>query len=89
MGELQHGTYDDECDGLTLEEVNAFYGFGEDGEPPADEDSNQLNDSEEQEGSDGESEADMELDEIEPRSVDVIDLEEMKVCFFYELENNH
>ena len=32
MGELQHGVYDDECEGLTEEEINAFYGFEEDGE---------------------------------------------------------
>ena len=32
MGELQHGVYDDECEGLTKEEINAFYGFEEDGE---------------------------------------------------------
>lgn len=34
MGELQHGSYDydDECEGLTGEEINAFYGFAEDGE---------------------------------------------------------
>lgn len=80
MGELQHGTYDDECEGLTLEEVNGFYGFGEDGEPQADEDSNQSNEG--QESSDEESEADIEL---ESRSGDVIDLEhdfDMEVCFF-------
>lgn len=32
MGELQHGVYDDECEGLTEEEINAFYGIAEDGE---------------------------------------------------------
>jgi len=34
LGELQHGIYDydDECEGLTEEEINAFYGFTEDGE---------------------------------------------------------
>jgi hypothetical protein len=32
LGELQHGIYDDECEGLTEEEINAFYGFEEDGE---------------------------------------------------------
>jgi hypothetical protein len=32
LGELQHGVYDDECEGLTEEEINAFYGFEEDGE---------------------------------------------------------
>lgn len=83
MGELQHGTYNDECEGLTLEEVNSFYSFGKDGEPQADEDSDQSN--EEQEGSDNESEADMELDEPGLGSGDVIDLEhdfDMEVCFF-------
>ena len=33
MGELEHGTYDDEREGLTHEEVNALFGFEEDGEP--------------------------------------------------------
>ena len=84
MGELQHGTYDNECEGLTLEEVNSFYSFGEDGDLQADEDSYQSNEG--QEGSDDnneESEADMELDER--GLVDVIDLEHdfnMEVCFF-------
>ena len=32
MGELQHGVYDDECLDLNEEEINAFYGFEEDGE---------------------------------------------------------
>ena len=27
MGELQHGTYNDECEGLTQEEINVVYGF--------------------------------------------------------------
>ena len=31
MGELQHGVYDDICEGLNEEEINAFYGFEEDG----------------------------------------------------------
>ena len=32
MGELQHVVYDDECLDLNEEEINAFYGFEEDGE---------------------------------------------------------
>ncbi len=32
MGELQHGVYDDECLDLNEQEINAFYGFEEDGE---------------------------------------------------------
>ena len=27
MGELQHSIYDDECEDLNEEELNAFYGF--------------------------------------------------------------
>jgi hypothetical protein len=86
MGELQHGTYDDECEGLTLEEVNAFYDFGEDGERQADEDSNKSNEG--QNDSDDnyeEIEADMELDEPGPGSGNVIGLEhevDMEVCVF-------
>lgn len=85
MGELQHGTYDDECEGLTLEEVNVYYDFGDDGETEADEEFNKG-----QEDSDDnceESEADMELDE--PGSEDVIEPLEhgfgMEVCFLYEI----
>ena len=32
MGELKHGIYDDECVGLTGEEINVFYDFEENGE---------------------------------------------------------
>jgi hypothetical protein len=32
MGELQHGIYDDECKGLAANDINAFYGFDENGE---------------------------------------------------------
>ena len=42
MGELQHGVYDNECEDLNEEELNAFYGFEEDGEfQGLDESSNQ------------------------------------------------
>ena len=75
LGELQHGTYNDECDGLTLEEVNSFYDFGEDGEPQFDndEDPDQLDEEREEDSGDNyeEGEVDMELDE--PGSRDVID----------------
>ncbi len=49
MGELQHGMYNDEYEGLTQEEINALYGFDKDGEPIDIEDSDQLDDLEEQE----------------------------------------
>jgi hypothetical protein len=53
LGELQHGTYDDECEGLTLEEVNGFYDFSEEGESQfGDEDPDQSD--EEQEEDSGE-----------------------------------
>lgn len=53
MGELQHGVYnyDDECEGLTEEEINAFYGFAEDGES-LDLDGTSDQGSEDSEGSD-------------------------------------
>jgi len=47
MGELQHGMYNDEYEGLTQEEINALYGFDKDGEPIDIEDSDQLDDLEE------------------------------------------
>ena len=70
MGELQHGTYNDECEGLTQEEINAFYGFGKDGEPIYMEESNQLDDLEEQE--------DKSYEEIKEHFVPNIE-----VCFSY------
>ncbi|KAF4621495.1 hypothetical protein D9613_001244 [Agrocybe pediades] len=33
MGALANGSYDDDCLGLTVEEINEFYGFGPSGEP--------------------------------------------------------
>jgi hypothetical protein len=74
MGQLQHGVYDDECEGLTPEEINAFYGFDEDGGlQGGDEDSDRSDEEEEEDSGDNyvESEADMELDE--PGSGDVTD----------------
>jgi hypothetical protein len=53
MGEIQHGTYDDECEGLTYEEINALYGFGTNGDPEI---------GEEEEASDDESRADFDSD---------------------------
>jgi len=32
MEKLQHGIYDNECEGLTHKEINTFYSFGEGGE---------------------------------------------------------
>ncbi|KIJ89920.1 hypothetical protein K443DRAFT_56982, partial [Laccaria amethystina LaAM-08-1] len=57
LGELQHGVYDDECEGLREEEINAFYGFAEDGESlvldetpdQGSEDSDEYNDEEQNE----------------------------------------
>jgi hypothetical protein len=53
MGQLQHGVYNDvdrdECEGLTQKEINAFYDFGEDGEPQgSDEDANQSDEEQEE-----------------------------------------
>ena len=81
MGELQHGFYDDECEGLTPEEINAFYGLSESEEP---QDSNEDTDqSDEEQGDHEESEADMELDE--EGFGEILDLDhgfDMKVHFF-------
>ncbi|KAF8816662.1 hypothetical protein BYT27DRAFT_7004150, partial [Phlegmacium glaucopus] len=49
MGELQYGTYDDECEGLTPEEVNGFYNFGEDREPQVDDEDPDRSDEEQEE----------------------------------------
>lgn len=60
MGELQHGAYDDECEGLNEEEINAFYGFEETHE--LDESSNQSDEDEDEDDSDGNLE-EFEMDE--------------------------
>lgn len=44
MGGLQHGVYDDECEGLTGEEINAFYGFEEDEESQVSDESPERSD---------------------------------------------
>jgi len=33
MGELEHGSYSDECSGMNELEINTFYGFDLNGEP--------------------------------------------------------
>ena len=66
MGELQHGVYDDdECKGLTGEEINAFYDFDNDGESQVLDKTDQDSDSDEYDDSDDhleESEVDEELE---------------------------
>jgi len=78
LGELQHGAYDD-CEGLTEEEVNAFYGFNKDGESwVVDEDMGQSeaqdSDDSDDDGHSEEFEVDAEQDEQE--DADVIDQED-------------
>ena len=46
MGELEHGTYDDDCEDLTEEEINAFYNFNENGELLSDEEDPDQSDDE-------------------------------------------
>jgi hypothetical protein len=67
LGELKHGAYDDECEGLSEEEINAFYGFENDGEMQAlDESSDQSDEDEDNnEGSLDEFEMDEEWIESE------------------------
>lgn len=50
MGQLQHGVYNDECEGLTPEEINAFYDFGEDEEPQGSDSDEDANRSDEEQG---------------------------------------
>lgn len=68
MGELQHGIYDDECEGLTEEEINAFYGFEEDGELQVLDESPDQSD-EDDSGNDGNLE-ELEMDEEQIKSED-------------------
>ena len=51
MGELQHGIYNDECEGLTDEEINALHGFSDDGDLiDGDSDQADASDSDSEEG---------------------------------------
>lgn len=64
MGELEHGTYNDECADLTEDEVYTYFGFNKNGE----------------ESSDGlELESDEELAELEGEHEDAIELSEYPV----------
>ena len=47
MGELQHGAYADECEGLNKEEINAFYGFEDNGEMQVPDESSDQSDEDE------------------------------------------
>jgi hypothetical protein len=79
LGELQHGTYDDECENLTEEEVNTFYDrdFDEDGESPVvDEDMGQSEAQDSDEFDDGHSE------EVEDVVIDPEDGFHAEVCHF-------
>jgi len=86
LGELQHGTYDDECEHLTRDEVNTFYDFDEDGESHViDEDMSQS----EAQDSDDEHSEEVEVGEErdEHEFEDVIDPEDgfhTEVCHFVE-----
>ena len=72
MGELQYGVYDDECEGLTPEEIDVFYDLNNDQEVQgSDEDSDQSDDGDDY---DEESEADMEIDVPESDDSPVPDL---------------
>ena len=94
MGELQHGVYDDECDGLTPEEIDVFYDLNDDKEVQgSDEDMDQLDEghdydedsdqSDEGHDYDEESEAEMEIDEPESHNGPVPDLPfDMEVHLF-------
>jgi hypothetical protein len=63
LGELQHGAYDDECEGLNEEEINAFYGFENNGEMhDLDESSDQSDADKDEDDSDGNLE-EFEMDE--------------------------
>ena len=94
MGELQHGVYDDECDGLTPEEIDVFYDLNDDKEVQgSDEDTDQSDEghdydedsdqSDEGHDYDEESEAEMEIDEPESHNGPVLDLPfDMEVHLF-------
>ena len=65
MGELQHGAYDDECEGLNEEEINAFYGFEDDGETQVPDESSDQSDEDDNDVNLGEFEMDDERIESE------------------------
>ena len=72
MGELQYGVYDDECEGLTPDEIDVFYDLNDDQEVQgSDEDSDESDDGDDYHE---ESEADMEIDEPESDDSPIPDL---------------
>jgi len=76
MGELQHDTYDDDCEGLTLEEVNGFYNFKEDREPQvSDENPEQSDEEQEEDSGDNYEEMKVDLELDIPGSGGVINLD--------------
>ena len=73
MGELQHSIYDDECEGLTEEEINVFYGFEEDGESQVLEESPDWSDEDDSDNDGNLEELEMDEEWIESED-DVIDV---------------
>ena len=73
MGELQHSIYDDECEGLTEEEINIFYGFEEDGELQVLEESPDWSDEDDSDNDGNLEELEMDEERIESED-DVIDV---------------
>jgi hypothetical protein len=73
LGELQHGIYDDECEGLTKEEINAFYGFEEDGESQVIDENPDQSDENDSDDNGNLEELEMDEDRIESED-DVINL---------------
>ena len=73
MGELQHDIYDDECEGLTEEEINAFYGFEEDGESQVSDESSDRSDEDDSDSNGNSEELEMDEEQIESED-DVINL---------------
>jgi hypothetical protein len=74
MGELRHGVYEDECEGLTEKEIYAFYGFDDDEDPYRSDEEEDEAANRDDDGNVEELEVDMEQDEA--GSEDIIDPEE-------------
>ena len=71
MGELEHGVYDDECEGLNEKELNAFYGFEEDEESPGVDESSDRSDDDDDDGNLEELETDEEQMESEDEVINL------------------
>lgn len=84
MGELQHGTYYDDCEDLTKEEINIVYNFYENGELHSDdEDPNQSDNEEDSLYSEDHSTTSTDVNEPEDMAISNHEFSTAAVCYVH------